>query len=398
MLWPHDAYAKARAIGSGSFGQVCIAYNVTDGTEVAAKVFEVEEDSTMLLETCRELAILSALSCRQHPNIVQLKDICLSFDGQSGLVAQIMPLLCCSLESQIGAGSLSPERRARFLWQLLCAVDFLHASSIMHRDIKPGNVVLCANLQRAVLIDFSFARRLTEAITPSGQSKRQRSAGDVGQGHTEQLGTPTYTAPEILERKPYGLPSDIWSVGVCAFELLQDELLQVFKDKAALRHIQQSTSNMGNKPAAILLKAMLCVDPQERCTARGAQGSELFSRLALEPPAVKPLAWLAPSQVHEDVSRRAKAACALLGYKSSAAATAFFISLLPEHPDLYAATLAGKLYEGSFLSALDIPDVVRKENRKRCAPLRFSASEYANYEIEALRACNGNMLWDLQCM
>jgi serine/threonine protein kinase len=376
---------------------VCVAYCESDGAEVAAKVFEDDEDLTALLETFKELAVISALSKRAHPNIVELLDICFEFDGRRNCVVQIMPLMCCSLESQIGAGSLVPERRLRLLWQIAHAFDFLHACSIMHRDFKPGNVVLCSDLERAVVIDFSFARRVS--CEPEAPCRGKRIA-DGDRAYTDNIGTPAYTAPEILERKPYGLSSDIWSLGVCALELLQDRPMDIFKDKAAFRHIQKTTADMGSKPAALLLKAMLRVDPVERCTAQEVLTHKLFDRLAGEaykaPPPLRYVSFAAS----DEIAGRAKAACALLGYNSAAAtkAAAFLLERLPGRPDVYAAVLAGKLYEESPFLATEIRELGRGDISRRRALSSFSADEYAGYEIEALRACGGNVFWDLQCV
>merc|ERR1740133_585052 len=57
--------------------------------------------------------------------------------------------------------------------------------------------------------------------------------------HTPSIGTPTYRAPEVVEEEPYGLPSDLWSVGVVLLELLQGKCIESFKDKGALEFISQ---------------------------------------------------------------------------------------------------------------------------------------------------------------
>merc|ERR1711920_767108 len=108
---------------------------------------------------------------------------------------------------------------------LLSAVAFLHASGTMHRDIKPGNVMLTEELE-PVLIDFSLAKveldlPHMERAPRTAKEKRRKARGKKiekpevqGAKHSQGVGTPLYMAPEVWKNEDYGNAADNWSVGL----------------------------------------------------------------------------------------------------------------------------------------------------------------------------------------
>ncbi|EDO42802.1 predicted protein [Nematostella vectensis] len=96
-----------------------------------------------------------------------------------------------------------------FYWTQVCmAVDHIHTSGIIHKDIKAKNVLLCLNqgeLHRAKLSDFDSAMWLEQEFTAPGLM---------------QAGTRGFAAPEVMEKEPHGRPADIHSLGVLLFELM----------------------------------------------------------------------------------------------------------------------------------------------------------------------------------
>lgn len=390
--WSHRAYFRSRSIGEGSYGQVCIAYAGDDGTEVAAKVFDPDDDDGVMKETFRELAVLSAIETSGgHPNIVALLDVGFSFDALD-VVVQAMPLLECSLLSQIGTGSLRPQRRLRCVWELGSALEFLHANDVVHRDVKPDNFVLCDGLERGVLVDFSFARRIPGPVAPQPQRGKRGSAETPPSPRwTHGLGTPTYTAPELLEdaqppQKARLCAADMWSAGVFALETIQDKELDFVKDRAALRFVEELKAKLGEKPVARMLRALLEVDPERRLSAEQLLSHEAFG--ARDHVAPNRIPWVSsrPKSLQE-----VETMCKSLGLYDEALwwQAAYCRDAFPEAPLLFACALAQKLC-GDPDAGPEVKELLAK------GPRELTEEAYRHYEFQLLARSGGNVLFDHQ--
>mmetsp|Transcript_11189 Transcript_11189/g.24255 ORF Transcript_11189/g.24255 Transcript_11189/m.24255 type:complete len:445 (+) Transcript_11189:456-1790(+) len=289
---PLRTYHRAQSLGEGTYGSVVCVYNDA-GDELALKVFEADEDhDTMELGTMREVSILRILRCdNAHPNIVQLLDIQEAGeegDCGSGNLCMAMPLY--RLGDMKGAvkrgivlpGSAGRTQRVHIAHGLLSAVAFLHDNHIIHRDIKSDNVMITMSEENnderivPVLIDFSLAKFVggKNALLPPGAT------------HTGDVGTPTYTAPEVVAKEKYGLPSDLWSVGVVLLESLIGEL-NADRDKAAARLIEEKKEALPDSPFATLIRGLLEADVDKRLTAREALALSIFQKFGLEIPPVR---------------------------------------------------------------------------------------------------------------
>ncbi len=268
-------------------------YIFLSGEEMALKVFEADEDhDTMELGTLREVSILRILRCTNaHPNIVQLIDIQEAGeegDCGNGNLCMAMPLYKMGdLKGAVKRGIIAPgaagrKQRVEIAHGLLSAVAFLHDNHIIHRDIKSDNVMITMpddvdeTMIVPVLIDFSLAKFISgsNAILPPGAT------------HTGSIGTPTYTAPEVVARENYGLPSDLWSVGVVLLETLIGEL-SVDRDKAAARLIEEKKESLADSPFATLVRGLLEKDVDKRLTAREALALPVFEKFCLTIPPVR---------------------------------------------------------------------------------------------------------------
>ena len=278
----HRAYYQANKLGEGSFGAVVLVYN-DDADEYAAKVFrpdpeehededEDEVDSGVDVGALRELSVLRLLN-GAHPNVMRVVDVS-ELDGE---LCMIMPKAAGDLSAAIEGKGLTGAAKLRVAGLLLDAIGWLAGQSVMHRDIKPDNILMMEGGE-PMLTDFSLAK-VIDAEAPReapAKAKKRRARGKGGDEggalkHTAGMGTPTYTAPEIVNgAEVYGTQADVWSLGVVMYEMFNGELLAFEKDKHALPFIEELRAKLSDKPVPKLLKAMLTFDPADRPTARAA--------------------------------------------------------------------------------------------------------------------------------
>jgi serine/threonine-protein kinase len=204
-------YIIEREVGSGGMGGVWLARR-SDGLlkrPVALKLPHRGVHAHQLAERfAGERDILAELA---HPNIARLYDAGFSDEGEPFLALEYVsgsPLIEYCDHRQ-----LDLRKRLRLFQQVLNAVQYAHGNLVIHRDLKPCNVVV-GNGGRAVLLDFGIARLM--ALDP----------GEKGSSHTSPAGvplTPDYAAPEQIGGQSVTTASDIYSLGVLLFELLTGE-------------------------------------------------------------------------------------------------------------------------------------------------------------------------------
>ena len=107
-----------------------------------------------------------------------------------------------------------------------------------------------------------------------------------GATHTGSIGTPTYTAPEVVAKEKYGLPSDLWSVGVVLLESLIGELT-VDRDKAAAKLIEEKKASLKKSPIVELVCGLLEPNVEKRLTAREALALPIFEKFGFKIPPIR---------------------------------------------------------------------------------------------------------------
>ena len=203
-------YRLDAKIGEGGFGAVFRATVVESGAEVAVKVFRpvAGNDSASSLERFRQEAKTAGLVL--HKNAVAILDSGVSSDGFAYLTMELLNGV--SLKQELEAHSRLPSQRAIDISvQVLRALAQAHAVGIIHRDIKPDNIVLhhAAGEEIVKVIDFGVAKQQNRNLS----MQTVTMTGAV-------VGTPTYMAPERLEDKDYDGRSDVYSVGIMLYEML----------------------------------------------------------------------------------------------------------------------------------------------------------------------------------
>jgi eukaryotic-like serine/threonine-protein kinase len=191
--------------------RVYVAYDRRLDRRVAIKVLRPELAAGVSLERFRR-EIRTAASL-QHPLIVPVLDT-----GElDGLPYFLMPFVEGeSLRTRLARGPLSVVDTVRVLRDVARALAVAHSRGVVHRDIKPDNVLLASDA--AVVADFGVAKAIADA------RHRDTAESAVAPAHTTEgvsLGTPAYMAPEQVAADPLGsFPIDIYAVGVLAYEML----------------------------------------------------------------------------------------------------------------------------------------------------------------------------------
>jgi DNA-binding SARP family transcriptional activator len=206
-----ERYRIERELGRGSMATVYLARDLKHDRDIALKVLRPELAlSTEGTRFLREIAILAKL---QHPHILPLFDSgMITLPGRSPNPYYVMPFVRGdSLRELLGAeGRLPLEGARRIAEQVASALSFAHGLGIVHRDVKPGNILL--EPEHALLADFGIAHALDLAA-----GTRLSRSGVV-------VGTPGYMSPEQAAGRGSPDPrSDIYSLACVVYEMLAGE-------------------------------------------------------------------------------------------------------------------------------------------------------------------------------
>lgn len=200
-----DAYVVERELGGGGMSRVFVAFEKALGRRVVVKLLPPDLAADISVERFRrEIQVAAQLV---HPNIVPL----LSAGEADGLPFYTMPLVEGeSLRTRLArAGPLEIDQALELARQIAHALDYAHRRGIIHRDVKPGNVLL-HDERHALVTDFGIARALTQASSSP-------TLTEVGLA----LGTPTYMSPEqAAGERELDRRSDIYSLGCVIYEML----------------------------------------------------------------------------------------------------------------------------------------------------------------------------------
>lgn len=283
-------YQILKLIGRGGMGAVFLALDRRLDRHVALKVMNVTVASDdFYVERFRQEA--SRLAGLAHPFIVHLYGVG-EHQGQLWMAMQFVESgrnpanpgtpQCEDLGRRMKAG-MSDAQMLAVLRNIAKALDYIHSKGVVHRDLKPGNILLDAQGE-AYLADFGLAK-LYQGSAPS----------------TAMMGTPEYMAPEQCMAKLVGPPADIYALGVIAYQWLAGNVpFQADTPVAiALAHVQQEVPEapLAARPAPAVAAIRTALHKQPDGRFRSATGfiQALESGLSAVSPAAAPAATMPPN-------------------------------------------------------------------------------------------------------
>ncbi|KAF2399500.1 mitogen-activated protein kinase [Trichodelitschia bisporula] len=203
-----ERYNVTKELGQGAYGIVCAAVHTQTGEGVAIKkVTNVFSKKILAKRALREIKLLQHF--RGHRNITCLYDMDIPRPDNFNEAYLYEELMECDLAAIIRSGQpLTDAHFQSFIYQILCGLKYIHSANVLHRDLKPGNLLVNADCELKIC-DFGLARGFS--VDP------EENAGYM----TEYVATRWYRAPEImLSFQSYTKAIDIWSVGCILAELL----------------------------------------------------------------------------------------------------------------------------------------------------------------------------------
>src|SRR5688572_4393749 len=216
-MWPPAPGAKVskyrleRLIGAGGMGSVYLARDLDLDREVAIKFISAERAGDAVAQR-RLIHEARAAAALDHPNICAVHDIIIESDGHACIVMQFVEGETLSL--RLRRGPLEPRQALLMAADVASALAAAHKRGIIHRDIKPQNIMITPS-GKAKLLDFGIAR-LEEA---SQAGARETTATNLT-GPGRLAGTPTYMSPEQVQQLPLDGRSDLFALGAVLYECL----------------------------------------------------------------------------------------------------------------------------------------------------------------------------------
>jgi len=212
-----DRYEVKKKIGAGAYGLLCAANDKAESVTVAVKkIKDAFDDAIDCKRTLREVRLLQHFT---HENVLNLRDIMLPPPGaidQWKDIYLVLELMDTDLHYIIHSKqALTDDHIQYFIYQILRGLKAIHSAKVLHRDLKPNNLLVNKNCDLKIC-DFGLARGVDDSIS---------------QQLTEYVVTRWYRAPELLvENATYDQGIDIWSVGCILAECLGRKALLPGKD------------------------------------------------------------------------------------------------------------------------------------------------------------------------
>lgn len=287
-------YEILSAIGSGGMGDVYLAKDRKLGREVALKIVQDEKNPKIIIRFLDEMRILSKI---EHDNVARLYDSGTDGEQRPYIVMEYLRGFA-SLRDYLGQGGLPLDQVKAITRQFCTGLAQAHDKGIIHRDVKPENIMLINDRDglRVKVIDFGVA------IGPDFTPEELARGVMTRQATTFSPGTTVYKSPEQLENKPreqIKATSDVYSAALVIYEMLTGRLAYPSSEHRVHEKEFPPASSLrpeiGAKIDAVLQRA-LSKSPQDRQPDIRALANEVVA--ALSPAAVDPSTI--PTQLDDD--------------------------------------------------------------------------------------------------
>eukprot|EP00756_Hemistasia_phaeocysticola_P065866 Hpha_TRINITY_DN8845_c0_g1::TRINITY_DN8845_c0_g1_i1::g.141444::m.141444/K19603/MAPK15; mitogen-activated protein kinase 15 len=198
-------YLVDRIVGRGAYGTVCRLVQRSNRSEHALKtIMSVWSHPVMAQRTYREVLLMVQL---EHPYILGAEDVVMDINDSD--VHIVMPFVGYTLETLLSAARLQPVHKRWFSFQLVEGINYLHFRGVVHRDLKPPNLLVTKKPQ-LLISDFGLARSEADPLADCCSESN----------NPEYAQTQWYRAPEVLMcQLPAAGAADIWSVGCIIVEM-----------------------------------------------------------------------------------------------------------------------------------------------------------------------------------
>ncbi|KAG0241766.1 kinase-like domain-containing protein [Mortierella sp. GBAus27b] len=231
-------YQFIREIGQGAYGVVCAAKNTETGEDVAIKkVTKVFEKAILAKRALREVKLLRHFA--GHENITSILDMDITNYQDFNEIYLVQELMEADLHQIIRSEQpLTDAHFQYFIYQICRGLKYIHSANVLHRDLKPGNLLVNADCELKIC-DFGLARGFSDDA--------ESNVGFM----TEYVATRWYRAPEImLSFQSYTKAIDMWSVGCIFAEMLGGKPL--FKGRDYVDQLNQILQILGTPDEATL--------------------------------------------------------------------------------------------------------------------------------------------------
>lgn len=318
--WIGKTIGKVRIekyLARGGMAEVYLGIHQTLDRPVAVKVLHafIEEDPDLLMRFQREAKVVAGL---RHPNIVQVYDYD-TVDSHPYIVMEYLkgPSLAAYLKSLHERNERIPSLQvARLLKSLASALDYAHGQGVIHRDIKPGNILFHSKTKE-ISLDRPLPDDVDVILTDFGLVRIAHSVTQTASGLIS--GTPAYMAPEQARGDRVDYRADIYSLGVVSYEMLAGRV--PFEGDSTLtviyKNINEPPPPIEGIPAAVqaVIDRALAKEPDDRYQTAGELALDFSAAISqnVDEETLRPTPTPTPRSAEKSKKRNPVLGLALIG-------------------------------------------------------------------------------------